>query len=197
MTGQWRDMGIRQGVRSRCHCAVVPPRSNRDRICSHFFFFSSSPPANFPHDPPMCWTKRPVLAPGNTGCDTVCMRLAVGLAGGSRLECCRCSAAGDEAAAAGIGCPDTHACIGDRSLALSHTFLAGISSRAMQRLCRPCNSSTCKMPARSGASGRVPWGCPGIGWAQVRRTNSFADSDAPGSKIWPSRIIQFSSVLGH
>lgn len=42
---------------------------------------------------------------------------------------------------------------------------------------------------------------PGIGWVQVRRTNSSSqlfglgqnDGLAPGSKIWQSRIVQLSS----
>lgn len=162
-------MGIRQGVRSRCPqpvslcCRATSVKSRPYMQPFLFFFFllsscqlptCTSPPL------PMCWTKRPVLSPGNTGCDTVCMRLAVGLAGGSRLECCRCFAAGDEAAAAGIGCAQTRVHWGSLARSLTHTFLAGISSRAMQDA------------SLLGASGRVPWGCPGIGWAQVRRTNS-------------------------
>lgn len=79
--------------------------AHRGRICRHGCqFFSSLPTSNMELS---AVPERPVLAPENTGCDTACMRLAVGLAGGRGLAW---NAAGNAAAA------------GDRSKLLPRAF---------------------------------------------------------------------------
>lgn len=115
--------------------------------------------------------ERPVLAPENTGCDTACMRLAVGLAGGrDSLGMLQEMLQETEAAAAGMLGQDMHGLL---------TFHTGISLLCRASLCKPCNRSTCKMPVHSSVALGLSRNRLGAGSPHYQ----LVDSEVPGSKI--------------
>lgn len=174
---------IRKSVRSRHYCPVVPPRSIK-AVYADTDANSFSPVPTSNTEPSGC-ARKLVLAPENTGCDTVCMRLAVGLAGGRDQTRLAWNAAGNNAA-------------GDRSCCRGHflgprhawrclfTFLTGISF-----FCHASHATAaharCQL-ARAMGPGTVPEPA-GCRFAALTTASSF-DSEVPGSKIYlASRII--------
>lgn len=132
--------------------------------------------------------ERPVLAPENAGCDTACMRLAVGLAGGrdslgmlqemlqlqeTEASCCR------------------------GHLGPRHAWASHIPPRDLPPLaCESLQAMQQQHMQDASSLGAWPWVCPGTGWVQVRRTTSSSTARFPAPR---SSIAhhQFSSVLGH